>query len=79
MNPPGKKLEPKLGIDMPFAELLGRLVQTDPKEVEESIKKSKTKKPPGGKKSNPPGSSSDDDTNVASLRVRRVRKRNTGQ
>ncbi len=80
MNQRGKKLEPKLGLDMPFAELFERLVRTDPKEVEESIKKSKAKKPPGGKKRGPPsGSSQDDTTNVTSLRDRRVRKRNTGR
>jgi hypothetical protein len=78
MNPPGKKLEPKLGIDIPFAELLDRLVQTKPEEIEESIKKSKTKRPPGGKKRKPSGSSPQD-TNVASLRTRRIRKRTTGQ
>jgi hypothetical protein len=44
MNPPGKKLEPKLGLDMPFAELVERLMQTDPKEVEESVEKSKQPK-----------------------------------
>jgi hypothetical protein len=45
MNPKGKKLEPKLGLDMPFGELVERLVQTKPKEVERSIAKSKQKKP----------------------------------
>jgi hypothetical protein len=45
MNPRGKKLEPKLGIDMPFAELVERLMQTDPKEVERSIEKAKQKNP----------------------------------
>jgi hypothetical protein len=45
MNPRGKKLEPKLGIDMPFAELVERLMQTDPKEVERSIEKAKQRKP----------------------------------
>jgi hypothetical protein len=49
MNPRGKKLEPKLGLDMPFRELLGRLIQTDPKEVERSIKKSKQKAKPDEK------------------------------
>jgi hypothetical protein len=41
MNPRGKKLEPKLGLNMPFAELVERLMQTDPKEVERSIEKGK--------------------------------------
>jgi hypothetical protein len=45
MNPRGKKLEPKLGISMPFAELVERLMQTDPKEVERSIEKAKQEKP----------------------------------
>ncbi len=45
MNPRGKKLEPKLGLDMPFGELLHRLVQTKPKEIERSIEKAKQKKP----------------------------------
>jgi hypothetical protein len=41
MNPRGKKLEPKLGLNMPFSELVERLVQTDPKEVDKSIERSK--------------------------------------
>jgi hypothetical protein len=45
MNPRGKKLEPKLGIDMPFAELVERLMQTDTKEVEDSVEKAKQEKP----------------------------------
>lgn len=45
MNPRGKKLEPKLGLNMPFGELVERLMQTDPKEVEQSIKKGKQKSP----------------------------------
>ena len=45
MNPRGKKLEPKLGLNMPFAELVERLVQTKPKEVERSIEKAKQKNP----------------------------------
>jgi hypothetical protein len=45
MNPRGKKLEPKLGLDMPFSELVERLMQTDPKEVERSIERAKQKKP----------------------------------
>lgn len=49
----GKKLEPKLGIDMPFGELLGRLVQTDPKEVEASIARSKQKRPAADERSPP--------------------------
>jgi len=41
----GKKLEPKLALNMSFGELLGRLTQTDPKEVEASIAGSKQKRP----------------------------------
>lgn len=43
MNPKGKKLEPKLGLDMPFSELVRRLIQTKPKEVERSIARAKQK------------------------------------
>jgi hypothetical protein len=42
----GKKLEPPLRLDMNFFESLERFVHTDPKEVEESIERSKTKVPP---------------------------------
>ena len=56
MNPRGKKLEPKLGLDMPFAELVERLMQTDPREVEQSVEKSKqkAKPPPKAKKRQAP-------------------------
>lgn len=47
MTNKGKKLEPTLKLNMSFGELLARLVQTDKKEVEESIDRAKTKKPPG--------------------------------
>jgi hypothetical protein len=50
MNAKGKKLEPKLKIDMPFAEALERFVQTKPKEVERSIEKAKQKKRPPKRK-----------------------------
>jgi hypothetical protein len=46
MNPRGKKLEPKLGLDMPFTELVERLMQTDPEEVEKSVERAKQKKTP---------------------------------
>jgi hypothetical protein len=46
MNRCGKKLEPKLGLEMPFGELVERLLQTDPKEVERSVEKAKQAKPP---------------------------------
>jgi hypothetical protein len=45
MNPRGKKLEPKLELDMPFAELVERLMQTDPQEIEKSVERAKEKKP----------------------------------
>lgn len=44
MNPSGKKLEPKLGLDMSFGEALERFIQTKPKEVERSVEKAKQKK-----------------------------------
>ncbi len=44
MNPRGKKLEPKLKLDMPFDEALRRFVQTKPEEVEKSIERGKQKK-----------------------------------
>jgi hypothetical protein len=75
MKPKGSKLEPKLKLDMPWGEALGRFLQTKPKEVEASIKRAKQKKPPGGKK--PSGGSSQSD--VVSLRKRRMRKRNEGR
>jgi hypothetical protein len=43
MNPKGKKLEPMLGLDMPFGELVQRLLQTKPREVERSIARAKQK------------------------------------
>lgn len=43
MNERGKKLEPKLGINMPFSELMQRILQTDPKEVEASVERAKQK------------------------------------
>lgn len=41
-----KKVEPPLKLDMGFGEFLARVLQTDPKEVAESIDRAKTKKPP---------------------------------
>ena len=75
MKPKPKKLEPKLGLDMPFEEALQRFIQTDPKEVENGIKKSKKKKPPGSKKRKPSGGIGQSKA-VVSLRHRRMRKRN---
>jgi hypothetical protein len=50
MNPRGKKLEPKLKLDMPFGEALARFVQTKPKEVERSIENAKQRKAPPKRK-----------------------------
>lgn len=41
-----KKTEPPLKLDISFGELLTRALQTDPKEVAESIERAKQKKPP---------------------------------
>jgi hypothetical protein len=46
MTNKGKKMEPPLKLDMSFGELVARTLQTDPKEVDESIERAKTKKPP---------------------------------
>lgn len=40
-----KTLEPPLFLDMDFGEALARFVQTDPKEVQDSIARAKQKKP----------------------------------
>jgi hypothetical protein len=42
----GTKLDPPLRLDMSFEEALERFIGTDPKEVDESIERSKTKRPP---------------------------------
>jgi hypothetical protein len=41
-----RKTEPPFGLDMDFGEALGRFVRVDPKEVAESIDRSKQKRPP---------------------------------
>jgi len=41
MNERGKKLEPKLGIDMPFSEALERFLRVKTEEVEKSIETAK--------------------------------------
>ncbi|SON56732.1 hypothetical protein HDIA_3191 [Hartmannibacter diazotrophicus] len=41
-----RKTEPPFGLDMDFGEALERFARTDPKEVAESIERSKQKKPP---------------------------------
>lgn len=42
----GKKTEPPFGLAMDFGEALSRFVATKPKEVVDSIERSKAKKPP---------------------------------
>lgn len=42
-----RKTEPPLKLDMGFGEALERFVGVKPKEVAESVERSKTKKPPG--------------------------------
>lgn len=46
MTGESKKLEPKFWLEMDFGEALGRFVRTDPKEVAESVERSKQKRPP---------------------------------
>lgn len=46
MKRKGKKLAPRLALDMSFEEALSRFVATKPKEVEASIKRAKKKQPP---------------------------------
>jgi hypothetical protein len=68
-------------IKMGFDEALERFIRTKPSEVEESIKRSKTKKPPGGKRKRKPsgGTSQVGSEAVVDLRSRRMRKRNEGR
>jgi hypothetical protein len=51
MNERGKKLEPKLGLDMPFKEALERFARVKPHEVHHSVEKSKQTKPSAEKNS----------------------------
>jgi hypothetical protein len=71
-----KKQQPKLYLDMPFGEAMERFVGVGVDHVLTNIKRAKQKKPPRGKK--PPRSGNVDQSNIASLRTRRIRKRNTG-
>jgi hypothetical protein len=64
-------------LDMPFAEALERFAGTNPKEMHANIKRAKKKKPPGGRKR--PSGSDVEAENAVSLKVRRVRRRNTGR
>lgn len=47
MSEDPKKQEPKLGLEMSFGETLERFLRTDPKEVAESVARSRTKRPSG--------------------------------
>jgi hypothetical protein len=71
MTRKGKTQEPPLSLDMPFDKAMQRFMQTNPKEVDASIARSKKKKP-GGKKA-PPGNASQS-PNVAALRGKRKGK-----
>ncbi len=68
--------DPPFGLDMPFDEALKRFIGTNPKEVEDNIRRSKKKKPPSKAKKASPGG---DQENVVSLRHRRMAKRNNGR
>ncbi len=63
-------------LAMSFGEALERFAHADPREMHANIERAKQKKPPGGKKRKPSGGNAQ---NVVSLKVRRVRKRNTGR
>jgi hypothetical protein len=66
----------KMRLDMPFAEAMERFAGTNPKEMHANIRRATKRKPPGGKE---PSGGSVQGENVLSLKVRRVRKRNTGR
>jgi hypothetical protein len=73
---------PPFGLDMDVDEAFERFVGTDPREVDEIIRRSKTKRPLGAKKKTPGGKKGPPGTpskNVVSLRDRRMRKRNYGR
>ena len=72
-----KTYDDKMRLDMPFAEALERYIGTKPAEMHANIKRAKRKKPPGGKKH--PSGGTDQAGNVVSLKLRRLRKRNTGR
>jgi hypothetical protein len=50
-----RRLEPPLKLDLSFDEGLSRFAATEPKEVVESIERSKTKKPPRDEPPRRPG------------------------
>lgn len=45
MNQRGKKLQPKLALDMPFEEALARFSQVKPAELKEAIRRAKETEP----------------------------------
>jgi hypothetical protein len=69
-----RKYDDRMKLDMPFDEALERFAGTDPAETQANVEKAKKAKPPGGKQAKQPP-----DDNVASLRQRRMTKRNTGR
>jgi hypothetical protein len=77
----GKKHPSPFKLKLGFDEALERFIRTDPKEVEENIRRSKTKKPPGSKRKRKPsgGVAQSESEPVVSLRLRRMRKRNEGR
>jgi hypothetical protein len=78
----GKKHPSPFKLKVGFDEALERFIRTDPKEVEENIKRSKTKKPPGSKRKRKPSGgvvAQSESEAVVSLRLRRMRKRNEGR
>ena len=81
MTKGAKKHSPSFGLKLDPDEALERFIRTDPVEVEELIKRSKTKKPPGAKRKRKAsgGSAQEVSENVVSLRRRRMRKRNEGR
>lgn len=76
----GVKHPSPFGLKLDFDEALERFIRTKPAEVEELIKRSKTKKPPGAKrkKRKSSGGTSQSES-VVDLRSRRMRKRNEGR
>jgi hypothetical protein len=68
-------------LKLDFNEALERFIRTKPEEVEELIRRSKTKKPPGAKRKRKAsgGISQAESKSVVDLRSRRMRKLNEGR
>jgi hypothetical protein len=79
MSNKGKKLLPKLGLDMSFDDALERFIDTKGTEVDELIRRGKQKKPPGAKSKPKTSGGSGHFEGVVDLRRRRMRKRSTGK